>query len=81
MIEFDVPEPSDVRLSVFNILGQEIAKLVSGILEAGHHSSEWNSENNNGISFPSGVYICRIQARSLTSQRENVQIRKMALMK
>lgn len=81
MIAFDLPEPSTVHLAVFNMLGQEVATLVNGVVAAGEHSVEWNSANSNAMPLPSGVYLYRIQATSLTSGKEFHQINKMILMK
>ncbi|HEY6191656.1 MAG TPA: T9SS type A sorting domain-containing protein [Bacteroidota bacterium] len=80
-IRFDLPEVSTVRLSVFNILGQEVATLVSGTMAAGFQSVEWNTSNLQGSALPSGVYIYRLQAAGLSSGREFHQVMKMMLMK
>ncbi|MBI3365852.1 MAG: T9SS type A sorting domain-containing protein [Ignavibacteriae bacterium] len=80
-IKFDLPEQSVVRLSVFNILGQEVAVLVNGVVEAGFREVEWNTTTGNGVVLPSGIYLYRIQATSLSSDKEFTQINKMVLMK
>jgi len=46
-----------VNLSVYNIQGQQVAELVSGIREAGEHSISWDASE-----FPSGVYFARLEA-------------------
>ncbi|HEY6191188.1 MAG TPA: T9SS type A sorting domain-containing protein, partial [Bacteroidota bacterium] len=80
-IKFDLPEASHVRLSVFNILGQEVASLVNGTMGAGFQSVEWNTSNREGAALPSGVYFYRLQATSLTSGTEFHGEMKMVLMK
>ena len=80
-IKFDLPEASSVRLSVFNILGQEVATLVNGAMDAGYQSLEWNSANHEGVALPSGIYIYRLQATSMTSGKEFHEVMKMVLMK
>ncbi len=69
-IEFELPKTSEVTLKVFNILGEEVARLVSDDLSAGSYSYEWNASN-----FASGVYLYRLQAG------DYVVTRKMILMK
>jgi len=69
-IEFDLPKSSEVTLKVFNILGEEVATLVSDRLSAGSYSYEWNASN-----LASGVYLYRLEAEGF------VQTRKMILMK
>src|SRR5207245_2648650 len=65
-LRYELPEPATVRLSIYNMLGQEVARLVDGNMDAGYHSVEWNSRTNSGFALPSGVYIYRMEARSST---------------
>ena len=70
IIEFDTPKTSQVILKIFNILGEEVATLVSDRLFAGSYSYEWNASN-----LASGVYLYRLQAG------DYIETRKMVLMK
>jgi serine protease len=69
-ISFGLPTASRVTLEVYNIVGQKVATLVEGYLEAGPHSVTWDASQ-----FSSGVYLYRLQAD------EMVETRKMVLMK
>jgi hypothetical protein len=69
-IEFDIPKTSEVTLKIFDILGEEVATLVSDRLSAGSYSYEWDASQN-----ASGVYIYRLKAGNY------VETRKMILMK
>ena len=70
VIEFALPETGPVSICIFNIAGQETARLIDGRLNAGWHSVEWQAGD-----LPSGIYFCRLQA-------DNYQIvRKMLLLK
>jgi hypothetical protein len=80
-IMYDLPEASTVRLSVFNVLGQEVARLADGEMAAGYQSVEWNTTTNAGLALPSGIYFYRLKATSLTTGREFHDVRKMVLMK
>jgi hypothetical protein len=80
-IQFDLPEASNVRLTVFNILGQEVATLVNEEVGAGYQTVEWNAANSNGVNVPSGVYIYQMKATSLTNGKQFLQVRRMMLMK
>lgn len=77
VIEYELPEPSMVRISVFNVLGQEVSALVAGIEEEGYHSVEFKTD----IHFASGVYYFRMNATSLTSDRNYTSVKKMVLLK
>lgn len=56
-ISFSLPLESIVSLKVYNIIGREVATLVSEEMPAGNYSRTWNA---NG--WPSGVYFYRIEA-------------------
>jgi len=70
LIEFTLPNSSNVDLKVFNVLGQEVATLAHGVLAAGQHSVTFNAKN-----LSSGIYFYRLNAGS------RVDIKKMVLMK
>jgi hypothetical protein len=70
-IRFDLPEPADVTLKVFNAVGQEVATLAQGRHEAGVHRFDFN-----GTGFASGVYFYR-----LNSPSGMIETRKMVLLK
>jgi predicted GH43/DUF377 family glycosyl hydrolase len=69
-IRFDLPEPGEVTLKVFTLLGKEVETLISKNLAAGEHHVLWNAGSQ-----PSGVYLIRLEAGGF------VQTRKMVLMK
>jgi flagellar hook assembly protein FlgD len=70
MIEFDLQKTSEVTLKIYNILGEEVATLVSDRLSAGSYSYNWDASN-----LASGVYLYRFQAG------DYVEARKMVLMR
>ncbi len=55
-ISFYIPESSEVKLSVFNIVGQPITVLEQGVLSAGEHNYEWDAS-----AYPSGMYIYQLE--------------------
>jgi hypothetical protein len=69
-IEYALPENAKIRLSVFNMLGQEVQVLVDGQMEAGYHKATFD-----GADMSSGVYFYRLQVDN------NVMTKKMVLMK
>ena len=80
-IEYQLPEPSNVRLEVFNSLGQQVALLIDNQIQSGYQALEWNATNTNGNELSSGIYYCRIQAISVVSGKEFTQLRKMMFVK
>jgi glucuronoarabinoxylan endo-1,4-beta-xylanase len=69
-IGFSLPRSGEVSLKIFNPLGEEVATLTSGHMDAGVHSIEWNATGQ-----PSGVYFYRLQAGSCAETRKLVLVR------
>jgi len=69
-IAFNLPSRSLVTLKIYDLLGREVATLVSEVLDGGKYIRQWNSKN-----VASGVYFYRIQAGDF------VQTKKLLLMK
>lgn len=56
IIGYDVPEAGPVKLSIYNILGEQIAVLADGIVEAGSYQITFDAKN-----LTSGLYLYRLQ--------------------
>ena len=62
IIQYELPEVTDVRLTIYNILGQEVRVLFDGANQKGTHRSLWDGRDNFGREATSGVYIYHLQA-------------------
>jgi len=71
-ISFTIPNSEMVTLTVFNMLGQEVANLVSNNLNAGTHSYVWNGRDFAGNLVGSGVYFYTLKAGDFTSTQKMV---------
>lgn len=60
-IEYSLPEDSFVKLTIYNIRGQEIAILVNGNQQQGIQKIQWNGKNSLGQPVPSGTYFYRFE--------------------
>ena len=74
-IKFNLAADSRVTLTVFDILGQEVANLIGGNLLAGSHEIDFNASN-----FNSGVYFYRINATGVDGTNFT-SVKKMILTK
>jgi hypothetical protein len=75
-IPFELAERSEVTLTVYSILGHEVASLVNNrSMNAGTHVVTFNADN-----LSSGIYIYRFQA-SGTDGRTTIEKGKMTLVK
>ncbi|MCB0749792.1 MAG: T9SS type A sorting domain-containing protein, partial [Ignavibacteriae bacterium] len=69
-IRFSLPEAGNVTLSIFNALGQQVAKIVDKELKAGSYSYNFDASN-----LASGVYVYQLSTKNFTNSK------KMLLMK
>jgi len=74
-IYYQLPENSEVNLSVYNIKGQKVKTLVNEVLPAGEHSAIWNGRDSNGNRVSSGIYFYKLKAGDYR------EVRKMILIK
>ncbi len=82
-ITYSLPTGCQVKLQVFDILGQEVATLVDKHIEAGIHKVTWNGKDKTGRTVSSGIYIYRISAIPMDGAQEApfVKTRRMIFMK
>ncbi len=69
-ISYQIPSDGNVKLKVYNMMGQEVMTLVNGFKEKGIHSATFNAGN-----LASGLYIYKLDADNFT------QVKKMLLTK
>jgi len=74
-IPLALPQRTQVRLAIFNVLGQKVRTLVDGPMEAGYHTLEWNGRDEAGLQAGTGTYFYLLEADSFR------QTRKMTLVK
>lgn len=60
-IEFKLQSSSNVKIIVFNSLGQKISQHDLGLLNRGLHTFKWNNRLNSNINLASGIYYYRIK--------------------
>ncbi len=61
-IRFQLPTELRIRLSVYDISGQIVTDLASGVWPAGAHSLIWSGFDDAGVELASGVYFYRLSA-------------------
>ncbi len=70
VISYTIPSTSMVRLTVYDLLGKEVATLVNEVKQPGVHQAKFN-----GVNCPSGLYFYTLEAGG------NVKMQKMMLLK
>ncbi|MBU0474338.1 MAG: T9SS type A sorting domain-containing protein [Bacteroidetes bacterium] len=76
IIKYGLSEQSNIKIEIFNMLGQSVAKLVDTEKSAGYYETTWNADN-----LPSGVYLISNRAVGLDSKNNFIQVKKALLLK
>lgn len=74
-ISFSLPLRENVRLTIVNILGQEVVELLNSPFAAGEHQIVWDGKSRNGMTCASGIYFYQLETDS------DSRSRKMLLLK
>ena len=69
-ITYGLPENGNVKLNVYNIQGRQIETLVNTFQTTGYHSINWNAS-----SYPSGVYLIRMDSGDFTQTQKVVLVK------
>lgn len=75
-ISFDIPEASQVKLEIFNVLGEKVMVLVNEYMSPGHKIVTWDGRNLRGEQVSSGIYFDR-----LVVDGKPMETRKLHLLK
>lgn len=70
VINYQIPSAGNVKLSVYNSIGQNVGVLVNEMQAAGEYNAEWNAS-----SFPSGIYFYRLVSGNFTSDKKMILIK------
>ena len=74
-IRYGAPVPGRVLLVVYNLSGQKVRELVSGLRDAGMHTVLWDGMDDKGREVGSGVYLYRLEAGGHEDIRRMVMVK------
>jgi hypothetical protein len=74
-IAYDLPEATPVTLSIYNMLGGRVSRLVEQVQAAGRQQVVWDGRDETGRRVGAGVYFVRMQAGAATWTRQLVVIK------
>ncbi|MCC6398708.1 MAG: T9SS type A sorting domain-containing protein [Bacteroidetes bacterium] len=75
VLEYQVPTPAQVEISVYNLLGEKVATLVNEVKEPGYHSITWNATGANGQTVATGIYFYRMHAGDFVSTKRMLLVK------
>jgi hypothetical protein len=73
-IRYEVPQPSRVKLAVYDIAGRHVQTLVDRLEPAGYHAALWNGRDSAGKPVPSGIYFYRLEAGAFKETRKLAKV-------
>ena len=74
-IRYQLSVSSEVRLAIYNLLGQEVRALVNTKQSAGSYSVIWDGKDTRGNAVGSGVYIYRFETGRFVHTRKMILLR------
>ncbi len=73
--ELSNPEPVQVELRVYNLLGHEVRRLVETKQSGGYYEVRWNGRFENGEPVPAGIYFYELRAGGLREMKKLTLVR------
>ncbi len=74
-ISYAVPKTGAVNLAIYNLRGQQIKMLFSGLVAAGRYKVVWNGEDDNGVRVASGIYMYSLKAKDFVANKRLVLVK------
>ena len=74
-LKYDLPKESFVNITIYDLLGNEVNRLINGIQSSGEKTVQWDATNSNGYSVSAGVYLYRIQVGNYHKTKKMVLLK------
>jgi PKD repeat protein len=75
VIQYQLPKPGTVRLSVYDLCGRCVRTLVNEKMHAGYHQIVWDGKDLNGKYVASGMYFFDIDVNGFISKKKMILLR------
>ena len=74
-IRYDLTEPTDVKLDVYNVKGQKIVSLVNEFQEINLYKINWNGKDSSEKSVSSGIYFYRLKTNNFEDTKRMILVK------
>jgi flagellar hook assembly protein FlgD len=74
-ILYELPQSTNVRITIINILGRQVSKIVDGWETAGVHSVQWDGTDKHGFAVASGIYLYRLETTEFMAEKKMLLIK------
>lgn len=75
IIDYQLPTDANVRLDIFNVVGQKVVTLVEAFQKAGRYQSVFDGKDKTGRALSSGVYFYRLEAGSFAGVNKMIYVK------
>jgi hypothetical protein len=73
-IPFYLNEETELSLNIYNIKGERVKKLFTGVKESGRHILMWDGVSDSGLELSTGIYLCEL---ALPNSQSVIKIMKI----
>ena len=74
-LRYDLPENSLVTITIYDMLGRQVKKLINISQTAGYRTIQWNATNDEGKPISGGLYLYTIQAGEFRETKKMVLLK------
>ena len=74
-IDYKLPQPDFVNITIFDMMGRVIRKLVSDYQSSGYQSVSWNGTNDLGQSVSAGVYLFTLDVGGIRKTKKIIYLK------
>ena len=75
VIQYEIPIQGRVAITIFDILGREVVKLVDAVHGPGYKAVTWDGKNKSGLPVVAGLYFYQLQAPTYIHTKKMVLVR------
>jgi hypothetical protein len=74
-IMVDISQRANVRLVVYNVIGQEVSTLMDGEYNGGKYAVTWNGRDDDGFFVATGVYLYKLEVGNFTATKKMLMLK------
>lgn len=74
-IRYSLPEQSDIRIDIYDILGRRVETLVQKEQPAGYHQVVWDGKDKNGKTVSTGIYFYKLHVNDYRESKAMILIK------
>ncbi|GAG34771.1 unnamed protein product, partial [marine sediment metagenome] len=74
-ISYTLPTKSDVKIRIYNLLGQQVRMFDEGTQTAGEHFVVWDGRTDDGTAVATGLYLYRLETGDFTGSKKMVLLK------